>query len=218
MNLKGIISIGGHSGLFKVVSQSKFGLIVESLIDGRRMPAYTSQKVSALADISIFTTDEDVPLSEVFKKIYEKENGKEAIDAKSSNEELKRYFKEVLPEYDEERVYVSDIKKVISWYNLLHGKDLLNKPEEEPEEESSAGEPGKVDNDMKKKEPKAAPKKQAKSAKAKEEKKPAVKKAAKVKETRPEANIKADTKYDVPNRSSADPGAKPKTKKGKTGV
>ena len=206
MNLKGIISIGGHSGLFKVVSQSKFGLIVESLIDGRRMPAYTSQKVSALADISIFTTDEDAPLSEVFKKIYEKENGKEAIDAKSSNEELKKYFKEVLPEYDEDRVYVSDIKKVISWYNLLHGKDLLNKPEEEPEEESSA------------EEPEAAPKKQAKSAKAKEEKKPAAKKTAKVKESRPEANIKADTKYDVPNRSSADPGAKPKTKKGKTGV
>src|SRR5689334_3170999 len=113
MDISGIISIAGMSGLFKVVAQTKNGLIVESLIDKKRVPAYASHKVSALEDVSIYSTGDDVPLKEVFQKIYDKEKGKPAIDHKSPDAELKKYFKAAFAEYDEERVYVSDIKKVI---------------------------------------------------------------------------------------------------------
>lgn len=136
MNIKGIISISGMPGLYKIVTQTKFGLVVESLSDGRRVPVYASQKVSALEDISIYTTDEDMPLKDVFQKIYDKENGGKAIDHKSGEKEIRNYFEEVLPEFDKDRVYTSDIKKVYNWYNTLHEKDMLNLPEDEETEES----------------------------------------------------------------------------------
>lgn len=121
--------------MFKVVSQGKNSLIVESLTDGKRMPAHASSRVSALEDISIYTEEGDVKLYEVLKRINEKENGGPAIDSKSSNEQLKSYFLQVLPEYDKERVYVSDIKKVISWYNILQEKSMLDFSE--PEEKNA---------------------------------------------------------------------------------
>jgi hypothetical protein len=130
MDLSGIISIAGMSGLYKVVAQTKNGLIVESLIDKKRVPAYSTHRVSALEDVSIYSTGDDVPLKEVFQKIYDKEKGAAAIDHKSKDEELKKYFKSAFAEYDEERVYVSDIKKVISWYNTLQKEGLLDKKEE----------------------------------------------------------------------------------------
>lgn len=145
MNLKDFLAISGYPGLFKYVSQAKNGIIVESLIDKKRMPAYASAKVSALEDIAIFTEDAEVPLGEIFSKIYEKENGGKALDAKSNPDKIIAYFKSVLPDFDQKRVYVSDIKKVISWYNILQGLNLLNLPDEKKEEvkEVEAKEPAK---------------------------------------------------------------------------
>lgn len=137
MDLKGILSISGYSGLYKLVSQAKNSIIVESLIDKTRMPAYASSKISALEDIAIYTYDEEVTLKEVFKKIFINENGKEAISHKASNDELKKYFETILPNYDKERVYVSDIKKVINWYNCLASLNLLSLEEEKKVEETA---------------------------------------------------------------------------------
>ncbi len=130
MDLSGIISIAGMSGLFKVIAQTKNGLIVESLIDKKRVQAFSTNKISALEDVSIYSTGEDVPLKDVFQKIYEKEKGGPCIDHKSADADLKKYFKTAFAEYDEERVYVSDIKKVLNWYNSLQKDGLLEKKEE----------------------------------------------------------------------------------------
>lgn len=130
MDLSGIISIAGMSGLFKVIAQTKNGLIVESLIDKKRVQAFSTQQISALEDVSIYSTGDDVPLKEVFQKIYEKEKGGPAINHKSADAELKKYFKAAFAEYDDERVYVSDIKKVLNWYNSLQKDGLLEKKEE----------------------------------------------------------------------------------------
>ena len=130
MDLSGIISIAGMGGLFKVIAQTKNGLIVESLIDKKRVQAFSTNKISALEDVSIYSTGEDVPLKDVFQKIYEKEKGGPCIDHKSADADLKKYFKTAFAEYDEERVYVSDIKKVLNWYNSLQKDGLLEKKEE----------------------------------------------------------------------------------------
>ena len=131
--LKDILSISGHSGLFKFISQGRHGIIVESLENKKRMNASATAKISALEDIAIFTDTEDIALNDVFKAIYEKEDGGKAISHKSSADELKSYFEEILPDYDRDRVYVSDIKKVIQWYNQLHKLEMLNFEEEEEE-------------------------------------------------------------------------------------
>lgn len=135
MDLSGIISIAGMSGLYKVIAQTKSGLVVESLLDKKRVPAYSTSKVSALEEVSIYSTGEDVPLKDVFQKIHDKEKGGIAIDHKSADAELKKYFKTVFPEYDEARVYVSDIKKVINWYNTLQKEGLLTKKAEKKEKD-----------------------------------------------------------------------------------
>jgi len=124
--LKGILAISGQSGLFKMVAESKNNIIVESLDTGKRIPVYSSAKVSALEDIAIYTETGDVPLKEIFKSISELEEGGSAISHKSSGNELKSYFEKVLPEYDKDRVYVSDIKKVLLWYNALLEKEMLD--------------------------------------------------------------------------------------------
>ena len=134
MDLKDIMSISGKAGLFKSVAQTKNGLIVESIIDKKRFPVYISDKVSSLEDISIFTNDKDVPLKEVMDLIFKKESGGACIDSKSDDAKLKKYFEEVLPDYDKERVYISDIRKLFSWYNLLQSKDMLKMEEETKEE------------------------------------------------------------------------------------
>ncbi len=140
MDLSGIITIAGYSGLFKVVAQSKNGVIVESLIDKKRMPAYSHYRISALEEISIFGISEDIALKDVMQKIMDKEKGEAAIDSKSDIKELKSYFAGVLPEYDKDRVHDSDIKKVISWYNLLQKNDLLKTIEEDKNSEETAEE------------------------------------------------------------------------------
>lgn len=138
--LKGILAISGHSGLFKLVAESKNSIIVESLDTKKRMPVYSSAKVSALEDIAIYTYEGDVPLKDIFKSIWDKEEGGAAIATKSSGNELKAYFEEVVPEFDKDRVYVSDIKKVLQWYNSLQTKDMLDFNEEEGEEKEDAKE------------------------------------------------------------------------------
>ncbi len=124
--LKGILSISGQSGLYKLIAESKNNIIVESLDSLKRMPVHSTSKVSALEDIAIYTENGDVPLKDIFKAISEKENGGPAISPKSSENELKKYFGLVLPDYDKDRVYISDIKKVILWYNTLQTKNLFD--------------------------------------------------------------------------------------------
>lgn len=169
MNLTGIIAISGRAGLYKVVAQGKNNLIVESLEDKKRFPAYASDRISALEDISIYTYDEDVALKSIFDSIYAKENGGTAPSHKDDKKKLESYLLEVLPNYDQERVYISDIKKLYQWYNLLHKAGELNKPEETA---AAASEETETPTET------AAPKK-AKAAKTEGEKaeKPAAKKA-----------------------------------------
>ncbi len=139
MDLSKILSVSGKPDLYKHVAQSRNGIVVESLTDGKRMNAFASMRISALQDIAIYTEDEDVPLEDVFRSIYIKTGGEKAISHKAKNDEIKAFFAEVLPEYDKERVYVSDMKRVIKWYNALHDKGLVDaeKKEEETKEEKS---------------------------------------------------------------------------------
>lgn len=137
MDISKIIAISGYPGLFRVVAQAHNGIIVESLIDKKRMQAFSTYKISALEDISIFTTGDDMPLKDVLKKMFETEKGQASIDAKASNEELKAYMKKILPDYDNERVHVSDIKKLLTWYNLLEKNDMLKATEEDKKEETT---------------------------------------------------------------------------------
>ncbi|MEI6683276.1 MAG: DUF5606 domain-containing protein [Bacteroidota bacterium] len=150
MDLSKILSIAGKNGLFKVVSQAKNAVIVESLNDGKRFPAFGHEKISSLEEISVFTTGDDISLKKVFETFFTKLEGKQAIDSKSDNNTLKKFFLEMIPEFDQDRVYVSDIKKMIAWYNVLVEKQLLDFSEEAPEtaEETpaeSVEEPGKTD-------------------------------------------------------------------------
>ncbi len=142
MNLSGIIAISGKPGLFKVVAQAKNSIIVESLIDNKRSPAYATDRISALEDISIYTYSEDKPLKEIFKAIYEKENGGECLSHKDSLDKLTKYLLVILPDYDAERVYSSDIKKLFQWYNLLHKSNnlILEEAEEAPKTKKASTE------------------------------------------------------------------------------
>ena len=136
MDLKKIITISGYPEVFKIIKESRKGFIVESLQTGKRMQAFLHYKISSLEDIAIFTETGEIPLKDVFKRIYEKENGQKTIDPKkASPEEIKQKFEEILPEYDKERVYMSDMKKVFRWYNLLVEKGLLKFDEEEKAED-----------------------------------------------------------------------------------
>lgn len=119
MSLDKILSIAGKPGLYQLITQTRTGFLAQSLIDGKKINVNGQSSVSLLSEIAIYTLTEEIPLGVVFKKIAEKEDGKQAISHKSSKDELEEYFFEVLPDYDEDRVYPSDIKKIIQWYNLL---------------------------------------------------------------------------------------------------
>jgi len=126
MGLDKILSIAGKPGLYKVVAQTRSGFVAESLIDKKKVSVNMQSNVSVLSEIAIYTLTEELPLRDVFKKIKDKENGKPtSISHKDSKEVLEEYFFEVLPDYDEDRVYASDIKKVVQWYNLLQEQNLL---------------------------------------------------------------------------------------------
>ncbi|MBO7417534.1 MAG: DUF5606 domain-containing protein [Bacteroidaceae bacterium] len=137
--LNTILSISGKPGLYKLVSQAKNMLIVESLLDGRRSPAYGNEKIVSLGDISMFTNDEDVPLRQVLKNMLEKEQGAEvAIDVKNAKStELADYLQTVLPDFDRDRVHPNDIRKLISWYNILVKSGNTDFDEKKEEAEST---------------------------------------------------------------------------------
>ena len=160
MNLKDILSISGEPGLFRFIAQGRNAIIIEHLETKKRRTAPGSAKVSSLEEISIFTENEDLPLGKVFDLIYKKENGGLAVDSKSDAGKLKTYFEEILPEYDKARVYVSDIKKVVLWYNILQKLGLLmtDEPESAKDEEKKPGSEIKTET-----KPKAVSKPKAKS-------------------------------------------------------
>jgi len=135
MELSKILSISGKPGLYKTLAQTKNGIVVESLTDGKKFTAFSHEKMSSMEEISIYTTDEDRPLKEVLKSIFEKQEGKKILSHKSSAAELKAFFKEMVPDYDDENVYISDIKKVVNWYNTLIEHDLLDLEEDNAKEE-----------------------------------------------------------------------------------
>jgi len=130
MDLKKILSIAGKPGLYKLVAQSKNGLIIESLLDGKRMNAFMNEKISSLEEISLFSHNEDVALKDVLKNMYNLTNGQKAIDRKADDAAVKAFFEQTVPDYDKERVYVSHMRKVIGWYNLLLEKGMLDFAEE----------------------------------------------------------------------------------------
>ena len=129
MNLTGIISISGKPGLYELKIQTRTGFVAESLLDGKKITVNLKNNVSLLSEISIYTYEGEKPLAEIMQKIADKENKNAAISHKEENAVLLAYFKEILPDYDEERVYPSDIKKVLNWYNLLQSKGLVSKEE-----------------------------------------------------------------------------------------
>lgn len=137
MEFRDLLAISGQPGLFRYIARSSNGVIVESLIDDKRINASGTSKISALAEIAIYTETEELPLWKVFEKFYEYTEGKQTIDAKSDSALIKKTFGEVLPDYDRDRVHVSDMKKVISWYNILVGAGMSDFRIEKTETEDS---------------------------------------------------------------------------------
>lgn len=131
MGLEKILSISGKPGLYELTAQTRGGFVAKSITEGKKISVSVRHNVSLLSEIAVYTYTEEVPLGEVFQKIFEKEDGGEAIDHKSSKKELEAYFAEVLPEYDVDRVYQSDIKKIIQWYNLLVSNGFTDFSKEE---------------------------------------------------------------------------------------
>lgn len=119
MDVSGIISVSGMPGLYKVVGQMKNGVIAESLMDKKRLPIHAHQQISSLEDISMFTTGDNKPVADILQTIYDKEKGGKCIDHKADEKEIVKYFETILPDYDKERVYVSNMRKLFNWYNLL---------------------------------------------------------------------------------------------------
>ena len=138
MNLEGIINVAGKPGLYKVVSQGNTTVIAESLTDGKKTPLFSHNQSNMLEAIGIYTYDDTKPISEIFDDIAIKENEGQALSHKSSTNQLTNYFREILADYDEERVYISDIKKVIQWYNAMQKHGLIKLPKAEKKEKKPA--------------------------------------------------------------------------------
>ena len=149
MELKDFISVAGKSGLHTIVGKSKNNVIVESLKDKKRFPIFNTNKISALSDISIYTYDEEILLSELFDRIQNKYKKEAAISHLESADELKKIFVELVPNYDKEQVYNSDIKKVFQWYNILFDTDNLIKEESKEEKKVSSADAGKIKEESK---------------------------------------------------------------------
>ena len=138
MTLDKILSISGKPGLYKLLTQTRSGFVGESLSDGKRLSVGIRNNVSVLSEIAIYTLEEEIPLREVFQKIKEKEGGgKTSVSHKEDKLKLEEYFFEVLPNYDEDRVYSSDIKKILQWYNILIDKGINDFSESDSEDETS---------------------------------------------------------------------------------
>jgi len=130
MNLEGILNVSGKPGLFKIVSQGKQMVIVESLTDGKKGPLHSHSQANMLEEIGIYTYNDTKPIAEIFDIIAKRENGNKTISHKLPNDKLSDFFREILKDYDEERVYISDIKKVIQWYNAMQNAGLIEVPKE----------------------------------------------------------------------------------------
>lgn len=142
MDLSKIVTIAGRPGLYQVKSQSVGKIIVESLIDGKCSPAFARERMSSLEEISIYSVDEDRPLKEVFRSIHEKMGDKVDFDVKkATNDQLKAKFLEIMPDYDQDAVYPSDMKKVFLWYQMLMNRGLLDFTEEAKEEPTEEAKP-----------------------------------------------------------------------------
>ncbi len=138
MSLDKILSITGKPGLYKLLTQTRTGFVAESLLDGKKITVSLKNNVSVLSEIAVYTLEEEVPLYKVFQQIKEKEKGgKTDVSHKDEKLKLEEYFFGILPDYDEDRVYASDIKKIIQWYNLLHDKGIVDFREKEKEEVAS---------------------------------------------------------------------------------
>lgn len=174
MELKGILHVGGKPGLYKLIAQSKNGVIVESLDGKKRMPVSSSASVSSLEDIAMYTLSEEKPLHEVFLAQAKMQEAKPSINHKESEATLRAKFKEVLPDYDQERVYVSDIRKFFQWYNILVEHKIIT--QESLKEKEEEGAPAEEANEAKKAKTKDT--KEAKPAKAEKPKTAAKKQAA----------------------------------------
>ena len=135
MSLDKIISISGKPGIYELKTQTRGGFLTESLIDGKKLSVGLRHNVSVLSEIAIYTTTAEMPLREVFEKIKAKENGEATISHKVSKDELEEYFFNLIPDYDEDRVYASDIKKVVQWYNILQRKGMMDFSETASDEE-----------------------------------------------------------------------------------
>jgi hypothetical protein len=141
MSLDKVLSISGKPGLYKLIAQTRGGFVAESLMDNKRISVSVQNNVSVLSEIAIYTLTEEVPLKQVFESIKKKENGKEtSVKPKDSKDKLEEYFFDVLPDYDEDRVYTSDIKKVLQWYNLLQKHNMLDLVESKVENDKSTDE------------------------------------------------------------------------------
>ncbi len=140
MEFKEIISVPGMGGLYKVVANNRAGFIVESLIDAKRTIINSAQKIMTLIDIAVYTSEGEVPLLDIYKKIQSTEGNKLKVDVKGDQSKLRDYFKKLVPEFDEERVYTSDIKKMLTWYELLSDKmDFSKVAKVDPDDKSVLG-------------------------------------------------------------------------------
>ena len=207
MDLSLIFTIPGKPGLYKLVSQGKNSAVVEALADGKRMPMFNLNQVSSLAEIAIYTYQKEVALTDVFRAIYKKENGGQALSHKADAADLKKWFEAVLPEYDRERVYDSNIRKVAQWYNILQEKGLVDLELSE-REKAEAGEAAEQPAEAPVEKPAKAP---AKSKEPKEPKEPKAPKAAKAEKAEKPA-AKAADKAAKP-AAAKKPAAKPAAKK-----
>lgn len=177
--LKTILSVTGKPGLYKLISSGKNMVIVESLVDKKRIPIYARDKVVSLGDIAMYTENDEVPLREVLISMKKKENGEKAsIASNSKPEELQKYLESVLPSFDKERVYNADIKKLINWYNLLTENEIDFETEEKEEEQDEEG-TSVADKDEAKPKAKAKATAKPKATAPKNTAKPASTKAAK---------------------------------------
>lgn len=166
MNVEKILAIAGKPGLFELKIQTRSGFLAESLLDGKKITVGLRSNVSLLSEISMYTYTEEKPLVEIMRAIAVKENeGPTAVSHKDDNATLIAYFKEILPDYDEDRVYASDIKKLVNWYNILQAKGLVSK--EEPKVENAEEVKEQVVEEVKAKEPKEVKEKKEAKPKAK---------------------------------------------------
>ena len=140
MNVDKILAISGKPGLFELKIQTRSGFVAESMIDGKRITVSMRSNVSLLSEISMYTYSQEKSLVEILREIAIKENEGPAISHKEDNSKLLAYFKQIVPDYDEERVYPSDIKKVLNWYNMLQAKGLVSKDEPKIENAESVKE------------------------------------------------------------------------------